>query len=337
MLNFLLSFGLMICSINALSYSVSFPSLNRNLAVIKNVNIKNITKNEKIELRNLFKNVPLLLFKDQNVNKQEHYEFCKIFDENHNDNVVHFYDNKNNTVVPQIVLKGNLNMFDTNGFSEIKNLSITNNMIMRNSYMFKYSSVWCQDIVGSSYSSPPIVSSVYMIVVPKNKCFKTFFANMENAYDSIDFNLKKKLKNCNVIYTNSKTNTIFDYSGYNRIKLDNTYNTYSTTTLYRQPLIIYSDILKNKKAVMLSPFRFNKFDKLNKEDSFDLYRELMYKYITKSDNIVNINWETNDLMIYNNRKIIHSNTPDVEYQDHNLLYYKCFMGTYTPLLRVAEI
>jgi alpha-ketoglutarate-dependent taurine dioxygenase len=331
------AFGLLFCSINALSYSVSFPSLNRNLAVIKNINVKNISKTEKIELRNLFKNVPLLLFKDQDINKHEHYEFCKLFDENHNENVVHFYDNKNNTVVPQIVLKGNLNTFDTNGLNDIKRLSITNNMVMKNGNMFKYGSVWHQDIVGSSYSSPPIVSSVYMLVAPKNKCFKTLFANMENAYDNIEFNLKKKLKNCNVIYTDSKSNTVFDYSGYNRIKLDNTYNTYSTTILHRQPLIIYSDNLKNKKALMLSPFRFNKFDKLDKEESFDLYRELMFKHITKADNLVNINWEKNDLLIYNNRKTIHSNTPDVEYQDYNLLYYKCFLGTYTPLLRVSEI
>ena len=52
---------------------------------------------------------------------------------------------------------------------------------------------------------------------------------------------------------------------------------------------------------MLSPFRFVKFDKMSCSDSFDLYRELMSKNIVNKDNIVDVKWENNDLLIFNNK------------------------------------
>ena len=88
---------------------------------------------------------------------------------------------------------------------------------------------------------------------------------------------------------------------------------------------------------MLSPFRFAKFDKMSCEDSYDLYRELMSKYILNKDNIVKIDWEMNDLLIFNNRKLIHSSSPSVVYENYERLYYSCFLGTDAPIIRCNSI
>jgi hypothetical protein len=175
---------------------------------------------------------------------------------------------------------------------------------------------------------------------------ETMFASMETAYDNLDINLKKELKNYNVIYSNSETednvmNTYYDYTGYNRIKINQDINKpivkSGTTIINREPLVIYTDDCKNKKALMISPFRFAKFDKMSCEDSFDLYRELMGKYILNKENIVKIKWEMNDLLIFNNRKLIHSSSPSIEYENYERLYYSCFLGTDAPIIRCNSI
>jgi alpha-ketoglutarate-dependent taurine dioxygenase len=102
----------------------------------------------------------------------------------------------------------------------------------------------------------------------------------------------------------------------------------------KEPLVVYSNYNKNRKALMLSPFRFVKFDKMSCSDSFDLYRELMSKYIVNKDNIVDVKWENNDLLIFNNRKLIHTSTPTLEYKDNERLYYSCFLGTKSPIIQV---
>jgi alpha-ketoglutarate-dependent taurine dioxygenase len=67
-------------------------------------------------------------------------------------------------------------------------------------------------------------------------------------------------------------------------------------------------------------------------DSFDLYREIMSKNVVNKDNIIDIKWENNDLLIFNNRKLIHSSSPTLEYKDMDRLYYSCFVGTRAPIV-----
>jgi alpha-ketoglutarate-dependent taurine dioxygenase len=136
-------------------------------------------------------------------------------------------------------------------------------------------------------------------------------------------------------------NSYYDYTGYNRVNVNTDINMpkqkSGTTIINREPLVIYTDECKNKKALMLSPFRYSKFDKMSCEDSYDLYRELMYKYILNKDNIVKIKWEMNDLLIFNNRKLIHSSSPSIEYENYERLYYSCFLGTDAPIIRCNSI
>jgi len=318
------------------SMKVSFPTLNKNLAVINNVDVKKVNEFDKGELAKLFNAVPMLMFKNQNLNPKEFYEFCKVFDTKSNDRVVHPFHHSKVDYVPQVAIRGNCYIKDLYGLKDVT---------LKYSGPFKNTAVWHQDIVGINEHRPPIVSSIYMLKTPPVGG-ETMFASMETAYDNLDINLKKELKNYNVIYSNSETednvmNTYYDYTGYNRIKINQDINKpivkSGTTIINREPLVIYTDDCKNKKALMISPFRFAKFDKMSCEDSFDLYRELMGKYILNKENIVKIKWEMNDLLIFNNRKLIHSSSPSIEYENYERLYYSCFLGTDAPIIRCNSI
>ena len=320
------------------SMKVSFPTLNKNLAVINNIDVKKANEFDKGELAKLFNAVPMLMFKNQNLNPKEFYEFCKVFDTKSNDRVVHPFHHSKVDYVPQVAIRGNCYIKDLYGLKDVT---------LKYSGPFKNTAVWHQDIVGINEHRPPIVSSIYMLKAPPIGG-ETMFASMETAYDNLDFNLKKELKYYNVIYSNTNTednvmNTYYDYTGYNRINT-NTNTDISkpivksgTTIINREPLVIYTDDCKNKKALMISPFRFAKFDKMSCEDSFDLYRELMGKYILNKENIVTIKWEMNDLLIFNNRKLIHSSSPSIEYENYEKLYYSCFLGTDAPIIRCNSI
>ena len=61
------------------------------------------------------------------------------------------------------------------------------------------------------------------------------------------------------------------------------------------------------------------------------------KYILNKDNIVKIKWEMNDMLIFNNRKLIHSSSPSIEYENYERLYYSCFLGTDAPIIRCNSI
>ena len=318
----------------ASSMKIAFPTVNKNLAVINNIDAKRVNEYDKIELAKLFKSVPMLMFKNQNLNPKEFYEFCKVFDSKSNDRVVHPFHNSQVDYVPQIAIRGNCYIKDLYGLKDVT---------LKYSGPFKNTAVWHQDIVGINEHKPPIVSSIYMLKTPPIGG-ETMFASMEAAYDSIDLSLKKELNNCNVIYSNSADNvmnTYYDYTGYNRVNVNNDNNMppsqSGTTIINREPLVIYTDECKNKKALMLSPFRFAKFDKMSCEDSFDLYRELMSKYILNKENIVKIKWEMNDMLIFNNRKLIHSSSPSIEYENYERLYYSCFLGTDAPIIKCNSI
>ena len=318
------------------SMKVSFPTLNKNLAVINNVDVKKVNEFDKGELAKLFNAVPMLMFKNQNLNPKEFYEFCKVFDTKSNDRIVHPFHNSKVDYVPQVAIRGNCYIKDLYGLKDVT---------LKYSGPFKNTAVWHQDIVGINEHRPPIVSSIYMLKTPPVGG-ETMFASMETAYDNLDINLKKELKYYNVIYSNSNTednvmNTYYDYTGYNRININQDINKpivkSGTTIINREPLVIYTDDCKNKKALMISPFRFAKFDKMSCEDSFDLYRELMGKYILNKENIIKIKWDMNDLLIFNNRKLIHSSSPSIEYENYERLYYSCFLGTDAPIIRCNSI
>ena len=101
------------------SLKVSFPTFNKNLAVISNFDAKRATDYDKGELVKLFKAVPMLMFKKQNINPKEFYELCKVFDSKSNDRVAHPFRNSQVDYVPQVAIRGNCYIKDLYGLKDI--------------------------------------------------------------------------------------------------------------------------------------------------------------------------------------------------------------------------
>ena len=319
MLFFLLSI-LYLTHIN--SFSVSFPGYNKIGAIINNIDIKSITSQDKNDLKRLFNVSPLLLFKDQKITPKEHFEFCKIFDKDYNDDIIHPFNDTAIPEVPQIALRGNCDINQLYGLENIKFKKILNR---------EYNYIWHQDLVGSSII-PPKVVSLYMLKTP-NYGGETLFASMEQAYDNLDRDLKKIVDKINVIYIDSIERLIdstYDYKGFIRYDKE-CHKKYDTISI--KPLVTYSNNKQNKRLT-LSPERFVKFDNYSTNDSNNLYREIMTKYIIIPENTVSVQWEKNDLLIFNNRKLIHTASPTKEYEDKDRLFTLCFLGTNSPLKSV---
>jgi alpha-ketoglutarate-dependent taurine dioxygenase len=180
------------------AYSISFPTFKRNYAIVKNANIKLFTDEDKVEFIKLFNSVPLIMFKNQKINPKEYYEFCKLFDDKHTLEIIHPFQHSSVDIVPQISLRGNCYIKDLHGIKDT---------YLKYSDPFKNTLVWHQDIVGQGTYLPPVVSSMYMIKTPSHGG-NTLFASLEDAYDNVDTNIKDKIFDLKVIYSNSNSGII---------------------------------------------------------------------------------------------------------------------------------
>tara|TARA_Y100000389_G_scaffold73260_1_gene69927 strand:+ start:2750 stop:3835 length:1086 start_codon:yes stop_codon:yes gene_type:complete len=316
------------------SFIVNYPTFTKNKAIISNIDVKKITTDDKLELQHLFNIVPMLVFKNQKINPQEYYDFCKIFDKNYKKDILHpWYTGIPS--VPQVSIRGNMN---TSGLFGTDNVYIGDKQDRTN--YFRYNYVWHQDLTGHNKYLPPILSSMYTLKTPNKNKISTIYASLEDAYDSLDLSLKMMLKNYNAINVNSLDRLkgiTYDYTGFVR-KDKKLY--YDDDIFVKDPLIIYSDKTKYRKSILINPNRFFKFDKLDYDDSLELYRHIMKNHVLNKRNIFIHNWDENDLVIWNNRKLIHTSSPGIEHTNKHYnrdrLFIQCFLATKEPLLSSSK-
>lgn len=308
----ILSLILFINIVNCIS--VFTPHYNKLLGIINNINVNKLTSDDKTKLKNLFEHVPILLFKNQTITPEKHFEICKIFDDEYNHDILHPFNETSIPNVPQIALRGNC---DINQLYGLKNINFKKTPNRENNYM------WHQDLVGSGKYNPPKVVSIYMLKTPKIGD-ETIFASMEQAYNNLDEKLKKEIDNVNVIHIDSKKRLFtseYDYSGLFR---------YDKKEIYNDDVISIKPLVKlqnnNNKTLIISPERFYRFDKYDKFQSYNLYRKILANII-EPNNIIILEWENNDLLIFNNRKLLHTASPTKMYEGKDRLFTLCLLGT----------
>ena len=301
------------------AFSITFPTFAKNKAIISNIDIKYLNKNDIYEFKKIFNKIPVIIFKNQKISPSQYYDFVSIFDDNYN-NSISLYTSKPNTIqnIPQVELINKVkkkNIFDT----ENKNYIIKNEI-----YESDYNYLWHQDVVGSCNYLPPVVSSMYMLTTPSHSD-DTLFSSYEDAYDMMDINMKTELSKLTVIHSNSierQLESTFDYSG---LRIDNKYR-YIDDIFRESPLIVYSDYTQQRKSLLLNPKKFLRFKELKKSDSYDLYRHIMKKYVLRNNNIISHHWEDYDLCIFNNRKVVHSSSPKASYKN-NRIFLQCRLAS----------
>tara|TARA_B110000305_G_C19465599_1_gene657681 strand:+ start:10301 stop:11296 length:996 start_codon:yes stop_codon:yes gene_type:complete len=305
------------------NYNVPF------IAEIHNLNVNKLSTNDIEDLNFFFKSTPVLIFKNQILTPTQHYEFCKLFDKQHTNNIVHPFKDTLIPECPQIALRGKGYINDVFGVKDT---------FIQNGQSFRYNRVWHQDLVGCKNNLPTKISSMYMLKVPE-KGGSTLFASLENGYDNLCRSHNKfKYLNLKCCYSSYHSlNAFMDYTGYNRIDKYWSNNIENLKQLKNeviiQPLVVYPDAKSRRKTLMLSPNKFYSFFGIDPEKSQEILREICSQYIFRSDNIGTIAYKKNDLIIFNNRKVIHTSTPTEEIEGDRLfsLLYLDTKESYKPI------
>jgi len=255
------------------------------------------------ELKQLFRTTPVLVFKNQNITPKYQFEFSSQFDPYYTRDVVHPFTDTATSECPQIALRGKGHI---NSIFGVKDVTI------QNSDGFKYTKVWHQDLVGIRGRFPTVVSSMYMLQ-PSEEGGSTWFASMEKAYDNMmTYNCKLAQLQC--CYSSQMAlDAKYDHSGYVRIDNNIQLDMRTLRKLYGdleiQPLVIYPDGYSQRRSLLLSPNKFVGFVGMPPKASQELMHRIMDNYVLAENNVDEIKCEKNDLVLFNNRKVIHSSSP----------------------------
>lgn len=318
---------LIIFPVLAAAFTIDFPYKTNFMVRIKDIDLQKINDQTKEELIYLFKTTPVLVFENQKITPQQQYEICTMFDPQHTDEIMHpFYE----TAIPdkkQIALrgKGKANLFGLN------------DVPIRNSQVFKFTPVWHQDLVGTKGVFPPVVSSMYMLKTPSQGGF-TSFASMEGAYESMIVEHRKMCNKINCVYSSIHGYSAqIDHTGYGR--LDKYWREEITPDIKEkmitQPLVIYPTKEDTKRTLMFTPNKLYKFEGdgsgVSPAYTQEKIRYIMKNYVLSPGNIGKLYYKENDLVIFNNRKVMHTSSPTQEYEEDRL-FTLLFLGTKAPFL-----
>ena len=308
------------------SFTIEFPYGTNFMVKVKGINLLAVNQQTKEDLQYLFKTTPVVVFENQYITPEDQYFISTWFDSNYLNKKIHpFYE----TEVPsidQVAIRGK-GMADHFGVNDVE---------IRNARSFKYTPLWHQDVVGNKWIMPPLVSSMYMIKTPETGGF-TSFASMENAYESLSVEDRKICNEINCIYSPIHGyGAQVDFTGYGRLDKywEETMTKEKIDAMSIQPLVIYPTAEDTKRSLMLTPNKLYKFegDDPGKTPAYtqEKIRYLMHNHVLREGNVGKLHYKENDLVIFNNRKVMHTSSPLEEYKE-DCIFSLLFLATKTPI------
>ena len=287
---------ILILSINIVtSYKFSLPYKVNWVGQFDDLNILD---NLKI-CKNAFSKIPILIFKNQRLSNDNFYNIVSSFDNSDKEkkDILHPYCRDNNNL----------------------HIGICNNL---KSPSIDYNNVWHMDNVGK-FELPNVISSLYFQQVPEVGG-ETLFSNLLNAYANINHSDRVYINNLVGNYEKNDFdvgNNVYAPNGFRRL------NKISSNNVIKYPFVYYPYPEYNIKSFLFSPIRFIKFDHHSEEQSWDLVDHIFNKYINTPDNVVSIKWASNDLVIFNNRLLLHTPTPTEVYNSQDRQFKVIFLNT----------
>ena len=279
---------------------------------VHGIDAGDVDPNTMEELKYLFRTTPVLVFKNQHLTAKNQFDFTSEFDPYYTRDIVHPFKDTAVPDCPQIALRGKGIISNVFGIKET---------CIQNAPAFKYNKVWHQDLVGTRDRFPTVVSSMYMLQ-PSEEGGSTWFASMERAYNNMmTDNSKLSLLQC--MYSSKLAlEGQWDHSGFARIDHQQI-DLRALRKLYDdieiQPLVIYPDGKSQRRSLMLSPNKFVGFVGMPPKASRDLMHQIMDNYVLKDNNVDQVRYDKNDLVVFNNRKVIHSSSPIEEVVGNRIL------------------
>jgi len=146
---------------------------------------------------------------------------------------------------------------------------------------------------------PPRFTMLLSKLVPRKGLANTEFSSQYLAYKNLPHNIKKKLKNLKAIYSSEGPISV---TLQERTK---------EKGKQKNELISKHEIIKkiNKKlSIFCSPGHFIRFNNLNKKEEIKL-KKFLFKHQIKKKFQYTLEWEKNQLAIWDNRSMLHQATP----------------------------
>ncbi len=146
---------------------------------------------------------------------------------------------------------------------------------------------------------PPRFTMLLSKLVPKRGQANTEFSSQYLAYENLPNNIKKKLKNLKAIYSSEGPISI------------TTKERTKEKGKEKNELISKHKIIKKinrKSSIFCSPGHFIGFNNLNKKEEIKL-KKFLFKHQIRKKFQYSLEWEKNQLAIWDNRSMLHQATP----------------------------
>ena len=318
--------------VSTLAYKLKIHPLENKIAYVTGINyIENLDKPTLDCLREDFKKYPLLIFKNCiNISPQKFLDFSKEFDLDAD------LDALKSPLEYQHQM---LQPFDQ--FPDCKHVAPRGSINLKNYYNikdidvqpyepFKTDYIWHTDILGHDYKLPHVVTAFYIVEQPLIGG-DTDFISGERVYECL--NDEEKLASENILTEINRRKFVTgtmkqDYAGVNRLEshLEMEEGTNEVPILFAP-----DDSGTESPRILVLPTFFERVSGWTVSNS----RKWMKKFMTEKvlPHRISIQWQKNDLAIFNNRRWIHSSTPANEYIKNENGPTRFLMQTFIPTKR----
>lgn len=306
-----------ICVINSVinigAYKIKYHPTENRCVYVKDL-ILPLWEYEKRDLKNLFNQYPLIIFRDVNkvLDPKEFLEFLTIFDENYDKQALLYPKKYPEQMLQPFDQLPNCNHIAPRGNFIRKEIFGLNNLNVTPSHAFINNYVWHTDLLGHPEKNPGVVTGFYIMKSPVIGG-ETDFISAETIYENLDRKSNNIIKDAKVIINRHNFalgNKIMDYSGSYRLK-----DSDIKFPKFNVPIpILYPPETKfqtNKVLIMPSFVENIVGYTINQTDMYMRY--LMETAILP--NRFSIKWKNGDVCVFNNRCFIHSSTPARNYLD----------------------
>jgi len=169
----------------------------------------------------------------------------------------------------------------------------------------------------SNFPAPPIATVLKAVELP-SKGGDTRFVNMHASYDDLPDEIKKKIDGLRALH-------VFKSSRSPRKKAELSEEEKKRMPEMTQPLVIRHPG-NGRKAPYLNTAHIEKIIDMDDEEAFDLIGKLM-DHCTQSKYEYRHVWKANDLVMWDNRSVMHSATADYDPSEKRFLYRIMLAGS----------
>ena len=239
-----------------------------------------------------------------------HDTFADLESIENGENVGHFFTR--DPIQPHVAIRAGL---DSNGKPNIEGQPLGE--------PFKHGLLWHMDNVGSTTGVPPRISGLHFFTTPETGG-ETLFANLQNGIAKIPLAELKELKKLKGLYSLDMQATFQSYyapDGLHRLGPEQD----EQQGLVEVPLFYENE--DGLLTIAFTPVRFRRFEGLSVKESWEIVRNLFFKYILTEDNIVTVKPEPGDTILFRNDQVIHSSTPWQRFKGHGRLHWLAFVPT----------